>query len=397
MVKMAGLTRGWGPVISLGVMTCTCYGAAFYAYGILIDPIHNELGWSLTFLGSVFAGAQLLTGFGASIAGRLLDRWGGKLIFNIQALASVLLFAGSWTSSPLVFAILVSSALGIMAATGFYHVSTAIAGRVGPADPAKSITVLTVIGAFCSPIYLPAGALLINSAGWRVAVRVFAVLALLGALQAAYFARNGASEETHGPSPNAFKALRAAIHRPAVRRMLLAYAFAGFSFSTLLVYQVPIMIDQGLALSTAAAVAGFRGFCQLFGRVGVIAALAKQEASRALRIGYVMAASGSLFILGGNVALGVVYGLLVGASLGASTPLQAIHAQDTFEPEDLGLLMGLQHSVFALAGAAGPIAAGVIADLADSQSPTVWMTACSLLAAAMLLQGQPRVPSAENH
>jgi predicted MFS family arabinose efflux permease len=378
-------------------MTCTCYGAAFYAYGILIDPIHNELGWSLTFLGSVFAGAQLLTGFGASIAGRLLDRWGGKLIFNIQALASVLLFAGSWTSSPLVFAILVSSALGIMAATGFYHVSTAIAGRVGPADPAKSITVLTVIGAFCSPIYLPAGALLINSAGWRVAVRVFAVLALLGALQAAYFARNGASEETHGPSPNAFKALRAAIHRPAVRRMLLAYAFAGFSFSTLLVYQVPIMIDQGLALSTAAAVAGFRGFCQLFGRVGVIAALAKQEASRALRIGYVMAASGSLFILGGNVALGVVYGLLVGASLGASTPLQAIHAQDTFEPEDLGLLMGLQHSVFALAGAAGPIAAGVIADLADSQSPTVWMTACSLLAAAMLLQGKPRVPSAENH
>jgi predicted MFS family arabinose efflux permease len=338
-----------------------------------------------------------LTGFGASIAGRLLDRWGGKLIFNIQALASVLLFAGSWTSSPLVFAILVSSALGIMAATGFYHVSTAIAGRVGPADPAKSITVLTVIGAFCSPIYLPAGALLINSAGWRVAVRVFAVLALLGALQAAYFARNGASEETHGPSPNALKALRTAIHRPTVRRMLLAYAFAGFSFSTLLVYQVPIMIDQGLALSTAAAVAGFRGFCQLFGRVGVIAALAKQEASRALRIGYVMAASGSLFILGGNVALGVVYGLLVGASLGASTPLQAIHAQDTFEPEDLGLLMGLQHSVFALAGAAGPIAAGVIADLADSQSPTVWMTACSLLAAAMLLQGKPRVPSAENH
>jgi len=394
---MTGLTRGWSPVISLGVMTCTCYGAAFYAYGILIDPIHNELGWSLTFLGSVFAGAQLLTGFGASIAGRLLDRWGGKLIFNIQALASVLLFAGSWTSSPLVFAVLVSSALGIMAATGFYHVSTAIAGRVGPADPAKSITVLTVIGAFCSPIYLPAGALLINSAGWRVAVRVFAVLALLGALQAAYFARNGASEETHGPSPNALKALRTAIHRPTVRRMLLAYAFAGFSFSTLLVYQVPIMIDQGLALSTAAAVAGFRGFCQLFGRVGVIAALAKQEASRALRIGYVMAASGSLFILGGNVALGVVYGLLVGASLGASTPLQAIHAQDTFEPEDLGLLMGLQHSVFALAGAAGPIAAGVIADLADSQSPTVWMTACSLLAAAMLLQGKPRVPSAENH
>lgn len=389
-MNTTGLTRGWSPVISLGVMTCTCYGAAFYAFGILIDPIHNELGWSLTFLGAVFAVAQLLTGFGASIAGRLLDRWGGKLLFNIQGLASLLLFAGSWANSQALFAILISSSLGIMAATGFYHVSTAIAGRVGPSSPAKSITVLTVIGAFCSPIYLPVGALLVNSAGWRVTVRVFAVLALFGALQAAYFARNGASEQTNGPSPRALKALKAAIGRPAVRRMLLAYAFAGFSFSTLLVYQVPIMIDQGLTLGTAAAVAGFRGFCQLFGRVGVIAALARQEAARALRIGYLMAASGSLFILGGNIGLGIVYGALVGASLGASTPLQAIHAQETFEPEDLGLLMGLQHSVFALAGAAGPVAAGVAADLSDSQSPTVWMTVCSLLVASMLLQSKPR-------
>ena len=55
MASEKGLTRGWSPIISLGVMTCTCYGAAFYAYGILLDPIHTEFGWSLTFLGSVFA------------------------------------------------------------------------------------------------------------------------------------------------------------------------------------------------------------------------------------------------------------------------------------------------------------------------------------------------------
>ena len=65
-------------------MTCTCYGAAFYAYGILLDPIHTEFGWSLTFLGSVFAVAQLISAFGASVAGRLLDRWGGQLVFKIQ-------------------------------------------------------------------------------------------------------------------------------------------------------------------------------------------------------------------------------------------------------------------------------------------------------------------------
>ena len=148
-------------------MTCTCYGAAFYAYGILLDPIHTEFGWSLTFLGSVFAVAQLISAFGASVAGRLLDRWGGQLVFKIQGAASVLLFTASWSQNAALFAVLMSTGLGFMAASGFYHVSTAIAGRVGPSDPGRSIAVLTAIGAFCSPIYLPVGAVLINSWGWR--------------------------------------------------------------------------------------------------------------------------------------------------------------------------------------------------------------------------------------
>ena len=172
-------------------MTCTCYGAAFYAYGILLDPIHKDLGWSLTFLGSVFAVAQLISGFGASVAGRLLDRWGGQLVFKIQGAASVLLFTASWVQNAALFAVLMASGLGIMAASGFYHVSTAIAGRVGPSDPGRSIAVLTAIGAFCSPIYLPVGAVLINSWGWRAAIQIFAVVAFLGALQASHFAAAG--------------------------------------------------------------------------------------------------------------------------------------------------------------------------------------------------------------
>ncbi|HAF67797.1 MAG TPA: hypothetical protein DCL16_01645, partial [Acidimicrobiaceae bacterium] len=195
MTKGAGVTKDWTPIISLGIMTCTCYGAAFYAYGILLDPIHKELGWSLTFLGAVFAASQLVSGFGASFAGRLLDRWGGRLVFSIQAIASLCLLASSWVSNAAIFAFLMATGLGVMATTGFYHVSTAIAGRVGPADSGKRITVLTVIGAFCSPVYLPVGALIINSWGWRPALRIFALVAFLGALQASHFAGDGRSTD----------------------------------------------------------------------------------------------------------------------------------------------------------------------------------------------------------
>ena len=191
MDEQSGVIRGWGPIVSLGLMTCTCYGAAFYAYGILIGPIHGDAGWSLTFLGSIFAVSQLIGGFGASLAGRLLDRWGGQLIFQFQALASIGLLVASWMENAFAFAVLTSTSLGVMGACGFYHISTAIAGRVGPSSPGKSITALTAIGAFCSPVYLPVGALLIEAHGWRPTIRIFALVAFGGALQASHFAAGG--------------------------------------------------------------------------------------------------------------------------------------------------------------------------------------------------------------
>ena len=123
MDAQGGFIRGWGPILSLGLMTCTCYGAAFYAYGILIGPIHSDAGWSLTFLGSIFAVSQLIGGFGASLAGRLLDRWGGQLIFQFQALASLGLLIASWMENAFAFAVLTSTSLGVMGACGFYRYS----------------------------------------------------------------------------------------------------------------------------------------------------------------------------------------------------------------------------------------------------------------------------------
>ena len=54
-------------------------------------------------------------------------------------------------------------------------------------------------------------------------------------------------------------------------------------------------MDKGLAVGTAASIAGLRGFCQLFGRVGVIAAIARSEAAYALRVSYLAAAVAFFF------------------------------------------------------------------------------------------------------
>ena len=69
--------RGWAAIAALGLVTITAYGSWFYAFGILIDPIHLDEGWSLAALGAIFAAAQIVN---ASNRGRQTVyvpwRWG---------------------------------------------------------------------------------------------------------------------------------------------------------------------------------------------------------------------------------------------------------------------------------------------------------------------------------
>ncbi len=381
----------WVSVAALGLLTITSYGSWFYAFGILIGPIGADTGWSVTSLGAVFGISQIANGLLAPIGGRLLDRFGGSGAFGVQAgLGALLLLLAPSATNIVLFGVLYSVGAGIVGATGFYHVTTAAAARVGPGTPAKSIAVLTAIGAFASPIYLPLGQLLIDSVGWRPAARIFALTAIGGALIAAVLVSDGATPDGSVPSPNPLKAIRLAAAQPAVRLMLLSYAFAGASFSSALVFQVPIMESVGLTAATAASMAGLRGFMQLFGRVGLVATIASRGAASALQVAYFVAGVGCLLLLVGSVPAAAAYAVVVGIALGATSPLQSIHAQDIFDPDDLGLLMGLQHMIFAIAGGIGPFAIGLLADNTGSHQTGVWLLVCMLTIAAIIMRWSTR-------
>jgi len=381
----ASAVRGWASISALGLVTITAYGSWFYAFGILIDPIHLDEGWSLAALGAIFAAAQFVNGIAASAGGRILDRWGGKALFGVQACGGAVMLASSWATGGPLFAALYAVGAGVIGTTGFYHVTTAAAARLSPTTAAKGITVLTAIGAFCSPIYLPLGQLLIDEVGWRGAVRVFALTAIGGALIAATVASGGATPEGRTPSARPLAALGSALRQPSVRWMLAAYFFAGAAYSSVLVFQVPVMKSTGIAAGTAATLAGLRGGCQIFGRVGLIATVARRGARTSLQVAYAAAGAGIALLLIGSVSAGIFYAVIVGIALGATSPLQAIHAQELFDPDDLGMLMGVQHTVFSIAGGLGPLAAGFLADATGGhRTGVVAMVACVGVSVALL-------------
>ncbi|MGZ0220594.1 MAG: MFS transporter, partial [Acidimicrobiales bacterium] len=167
----------------LGVVTITAYGSWFYGFGVLIGPIQDDVGWSTSMLGATFAAAQVIAGIGAFVAGRLLDRFGAVGPFGVQAVFGAgPLLAATWAENILIFAVLYAIGGGVIGASGFYHVTTVAAARIHPTAPAKAIAKLTLIGAFCSPIFIPLTAFVADVYGWRVGARLLALLALGGAL-----------------------------------------------------------------------------------------------------------------------------------------------------------------------------------------------------------------------
>jgi len=148
-VTTSGVTsagwRGWTPVYSLGIYTITAYGTWAYGFGVLIESISADTGWSTSFLGSVYGAAMILSGLTAFWTGRLLDRFGSLVPFGIHALVSSgLLLAAFATTDQWLFAPLFALGAGLGLGVPF---KTSFQGFVGVSGTLVRSITLNELGA----------------------------------------------------------------------------------------------------------------------------------------------------------------------------------------------------------------------------------------------------------
>jgi MFS family permease len=384
-------------VSALGVLTIVAYGTCYYAYGVLIQPIRADTHWPDAALGAIFSAILIITGVLGVLAGRVLDRRGPRPVFLLAAVAGTgALFAASAQSALLAFAIAYAGGCGLVGALGFYHITQTAAARAAPAAPTRAIIWLTIFGAFSSPIYLPLAAWLVQSAGWRDAIRIQAGTLLAAFVLAAALIKNPGGPRPGQPADRAAGVLRDAWCSPRVRAWLLSALIGGAAVDALIVYQVSVTARAGLALGIAAAVAGFRGLAQLAGRVPLTGLVSRLGARNTLVLAYAVGAAAALLLfVSGMLVLALLFSLFAGASVGAVYTLQGVYAYELIDPRHLGMVLGIQQAVFAVGGAIGPVAAGALLGATGSYTPAIIIiTAGFAGAAGVLLLGRTRDPAA---
>ena len=378
-------------MVVLGLLSIASFGAWFYGFGVLVEPIRQATGWSEGTLGTAFGGSLLLTGAGATVGGRILDHSGSRTLFLAAALLTAASGAVATTAThPVVFVAAAVVVGGVVGSAGYYHATQAVIARIAPDQRAKGITALTLWGAFASPVFLPAMGWMVGDLGWRPTMRIALATVVLAFVAAGLLLPDVRPDVTVS---SLREAVGIALRDRTVRAVFLAGLAAGAASSLLLLYQVPAMVGAGLALTTASALAGARGLVQLAGRLPLPAVIGRIGSRRALRWAYLLTAvSAVLLTAAGSILTALAFTAVTGVAIGALAAAEGIYAAEVVDTRTLGTALGLHSLLRGIGSSIAPVVGGFVVDATGSRTTVLMAAAAAAVLAAVLLPGRPSRP-----
>lgn len=392
MSQISGARLPLPTTIVFGLVVICAFGSWLYGYGVLLEPIRADTGWSEATLSSAYGLGMLAVGVGTVVAGRVVDTIGARWVFVVAA-AGVLAGTVVVVSAPSALWFGVGAVLtqGFVGTAGYYTVVHATIARQVPEDRTRAITVNTMWGAFASPVFLPLLGATAQMWHWRAALVGSGVVVagsfLLGA--AVSGAGTGAAQRDTG---SLRQALADALRDRTMRRLLYVAVCSGVASSVLFLYQVPAMVSAGLALGVASALAGLRGLFQLLGRLPLPWLIDRFGARTVFCASLGLIGATTLLLpVSGYLVLAVVFAIMAGASVGAASTLESIYSAQVVPVRLIGLFLGLYSAVWSLGSAAGPVVAGFITETTGSRSPIFIGITVIAVAGALLI---PRDPTA---
>ena len=166
-------------VSSLGVTQTLSWASSYYLTAVFADPICADLHVSKTWFFGAVSAALLLSGLLGPLAGRTIDRRGGRGVLfatNIVFAAGLSVMAVAQGPIGLAAAWIV---IGVGMGFGLYEAAFAtVAGLYGQ-TARNAITGITLFAGFASTVGWPLSTLFIDYFGWRGACLAWAALHLL--------------------------------------------------------------------------------------------------------------------------------------------------------------------------------------------------------------------------
>jgi MFS family permease len=255
------------PLVSaLGIAQIISWGSLFYAIGVLGPAMRKELGISELFLFSTFTAALLVSGTLAPVAGRLIDRRGGRFVLSlgsVLAIAAMLVLAFAPNAAVMIAGWLIAGA-----AMGFclYDPAFATLSQHTGERYRRAVTALTLFGGFASTVFWPLSHLLLEAWGWRTTFGIYAGLHAFLCLPIHRLFVPGHLRLPHDPVEKAAGSAPA-LRDPRFAWLMMSFASATFVFGVIAVHLISLLTTAGLTAAQAVTISMLVGPMQVAGRV----------------------------------------------------------------------------------------------------------------------------------
>jgi MFS family permease len=352
-------------VVAVVAVTLTIASGARFLFGVVLKPISEEFGWDRAQLTGAVMLAMIVLSICQPLVGILVDRIGAKkiLVSGIALLGVSLIplsLATSLWQIYIFYGLLTS--FGLAAASPV--LATSIVGRWFTQKRGLAMSVATSGSAFGQLLIVPVATWIMLATSWQTTYRVLAVALLAVAVPiSAIFVRDAprAMEASGASSSEDGLTLREAVAHPAFWVLAFGFVACGWTMAFPNTHFLAFADDMGMSVLHAANTISVTAVFSILGSVLLGLAADRFRRTSVLALTYALRGLAFLLLLllpAGNLLY--VYGLVLGISWTATTPLTAAIAADRYGPKHLGFIFGSLFTFMNLGFGFGSFLGGVI-------------------------------------
>jgi MFS family permease len=255
-------------VLLCGALILTLSMGIRHGFGLWLQPVTMERGWSREAFALAIAIQNLGWGLMAPVAGVFADRFGAFRVLLVGSLFYAAGLAGmASATSSLGFALSAGVMIGVAQAGTTYAVIYGVIGRnVAPEKRSRAMGIGAAAGSFGQFLMVPVENALIASFGWQGALWMLAAAALiiiplsfgLREQRSAFAPAAGASQSVGG-------ALREAFGYGSFRLLTAGYFVCGFQVVFIGVHLPSYLKDHGLSPGVATTALALVGLFNVIG------------------------------------------------------------------------------------------------------------------------------------
>ena len=254
-------------VLLCGAAIVTLSMGIRHGFGLWLQPITMDRGWSRETFAFALAVQNLAWGAAGPFAGMLADRYGAFRVLMVGALlyaAGLVLMA--LATSGLAFTGSAGLLLGMaQSGTTYAVIYGVIARQVAPEKRSWAMGIAAAAGSFGQFLMVPVESWLIGTWGWQSALFVLACMSLailplaLGLREPAAVAQPGAHRQSIG------SALREAFGYRSFQLLMAGYFVCGFQVVFIGVHMPSYLKDNGMSPGVATTALALIGLFNVFG------------------------------------------------------------------------------------------------------------------------------------